>query len=217
MRKAEFVELRGRPGHEGWFKSFDQPVAGGDPPQLRVNLLGAVATVAFDLVNAAGTSLQSAALEADPSGVGLTSVYQGAVSLPAEAFWIRAAGTTTSGSTFSVLSRRFSAVPFGIQMPLATLEVTPGQTITIPLVLTNTGAPRTLRVVLSDSTGLLGALPTIPDQQVSTNATVPFELTVPQAIVPSKSTKITATVSDVLESNTANSNSMDVEVTREIP
>ena len=61
---ADFVELIGREGHEGYLTVNDQPVLRGEPLSMKVELAGPVSTVNFSLIDTQGQKIADATLDA---------------------------------------------------------------------------------------------------------------------------------------------------------
>ena len=213
LRNARFVEVTGRAGHEGWFQTMDQPVTDADLATFRLALFGPVADVNFELVDVANVLVQSITLKPDPDGTGMTSIYQGAFSLPSQAFKILARGTSTSAQPFSVVSQTFTPVTFGVKWPTKELRVLSDSTLNIPILLVNTGAARTFHLDVFDDSYSLATLPIIPDQIVSPgNTTVIVEFQFFPLPGTSTSLTLTLTISEVGNSTETNSSSMSVEI-----
>jgi hypothetical protein len=144
---AAFVQVAGRPAHEGLFKIPGQPVA-GRPAMLRARITREDVTDAtFDLVSLSGASLQ--AVELSPVTAGSTEEeYVGEIAnLPSIPFRVRVSGRDRTGAVYQRVSRpAFHA---------ATVEVVPPQTVTLPrgqrtpvtVTVRSVGAPARLQIV----------------------------------------------------------------------
>ena len=120
---AAFVQVAGRPAHEGLFKIPGQPVA-GRPATLRARVTREDVTDAtFDLVSMSGARLQ--AIELSPVTASSTEEeYVGEIAnLPSIPFRVRVSGRDRTGAVYQRVSRpAFHA---------ATVEVVAPQTVTL--------------------------------------------------------------------------------------
>jgi hypothetical protein len=144
---AEFVQVTGRPAHEGLFRIPGQPVA-GRPATLRARVTREEVTDAtFDLVSMSGVQLQ--AVELSPITASSTEEeYVGEIAnLPVIPFRVRVSGRDRTGEVYQRVSRpAFHA---------ATVEVVPPQMVTLargqrtPVTLSvrSVGAPARLQIV----------------------------------------------------------------------
>jgi hypothetical protein len=144
---AAFVQVAGRPAHEGLFEIPGQPVA-GRPATLRARVTREDVTDAtFDLVSMSGARLQ--AIELSPVTASSTEEeYVGEIAnLPSVPFRVRVSGRDRTSAVYQrVSSRAFHA---------ATVEVVPPQTVTLargqrtPVTVSvrSVGAPAQLQIV----------------------------------------------------------------------
>jgi hypothetical protein len=120
---AAFVEVTGRPAHEGLFKIPGQPVA-GRPAILRARITREDVTDAtFDLVSMSGERLQ--AVELSPVTASSTEEeYVGEIAnLPSTPFRVRVSGLDRTGAVYQRVS--------GPSFHAATVEVVAPQTVTL--------------------------------------------------------------------------------------
>jgi hypothetical protein len=101
LHAVEFVELGGRPGHEGMFPIHGQPIV-GKPTHLQATVVGEARQVTFELITPEGQSLQKISLKSIHSDKD-DQEFAGNVSLPAQPFRIIASGTDPSGQHFQRL------------------------------------------------------------------------------------------------------------------
>lgn len=147
---AEFVELRGRPGHQGLFKIAGQPIA-GSAATLRTELSGDDAKSAeFVLVSERGDVLEKLAMK--PSDNDPLEFF-GDLKLPGVPFRIAVVGTDTAGLRY----QRFYAPLFHAE----TVQVTPkldfdeiavgGDTREAVFAVKNLGPARSFRITVTDA------------------------------------------------------------------
>ena len=149
--KAEFVELRGRPGHEGLFKIPGQPIA-GEPATLQVAMSAtAVETTEFALVSAKGDVLEKLHLkitDRDPDFLELT----GEVKLADEPFRIAVMGRDAKGMPYQRFdSPVFHAESVQVIPKFSFEEISPGQEKTGEFAVRNFGGARAFKVTVTDA------------------------------------------------------------------
>ena len=147
LDEAAFVQVAGRPAHEGLFKISGQPVA-GRPAALRARVTREEVTDAtFDLVSMSGERLQ--AVQLSPVTASSTEEeYVGEIAnLPSVPFRVRVSGRDRTSAVYQRVSRAaFHA---------ATVEVVAPQTVTLPrgqqtpvtVSVRNVGAPARVQMV----------------------------------------------------------------------
>jgi hypothetical protein len=96
---ADFVEQRGRPGHEGLFPIEKTPAAGADV-LCRLRLSGPVRDVRLAAFRPDGTLIRATALK------GSDEEHAGPCSVPAEPFRLGAVGTDENGQPFRRVERQ---------------------------------------------------------------------------------------------------------------
>lgn len=164
----EFVELAGRPGHEGLFSIQGFPVV-AQPAIVAAELSGGPARVSFDLRSKAGDVLEVLSLAPDAGGS--PGEFFGDVSLPAAGFLAYATGTDLGGFPFQrVLSNQIEPQTIKITAP-APQDLNPGQTTTYSFQIQNFGASETFRLTANDDWGFLGRV-SLKDFTLGTNMTV---------------------------------------------
>lgn len=131
---ARFVELGGRPGHEGLFPIDGNPAA-GEPGQLEVSLMEPLQDVSIALRRPNGEALTQAAIT-QHQGDG----YLASVAIPDETFRVYVRGTDAAGNTIqraesnTVSPQRFFVEPLG-----GSLAVWPGDPVSVRFRLENRG------------------------------------------------------------------------------
>ena len=144
---AAFVQVAGRPAHEGLFKIPGQPIA-GRPATLRARVTREdVSDATFDLVSMSGQRLQ--AIELSPVTASSTEEeYVGEIAnLPSIPFRVRVSGRDRTGAVYQRVS--------GPAFHAATVEVVAPQTVTLPrgqrtpvtVSVRSVGAPARLQIV----------------------------------------------------------------------
>ncbi|MEQ1581935.1 MAG: hypothetical protein ABL964_15195, partial [Steroidobacteraceae bacterium] len=211
LLSAEFVELAGRAGHEGWVALSEQPLSGGSTPILRLALSGSVATSTFELLNGSGAVLR--ALTLDRVAASTSALFQGAVTLPGQPFSVRATGTSSTGQAFSVTTRQYTPVPFSARFESIFLATAPGAVFDLPLTLLNSGGARTLHIVVTDSAGIILSQPLTLDRIVdSTPVIATVRLSIPTPSLLPARTELRAVVSDLTSGALTNVSRMAVEI-----
>jgi hypothetical protein len=144
---AAFVQVAGRPAHEGLFKIPGQPVA-GRPATLRARVTREDITDAtFDLVSMSGSRLQAIALS--PVTTSSTEEeYVGEIaSLPSTPFRVRVSGRDRTGAVYQRVSRRtFHAATVEVVAP-QTITLARGQQTPVTVGVRSVGAPARLQIV----------------------------------------------------------------------
>lgn len=149
--KAEFVEVGGRPGHEGLFRIQGQPLA-GKPATLQVSLSASDAqTTDFAFVNERGDPLQS--LKFHPSNDDREKLeFTGDVNLPTVPFRIEAKGRDINGKPYQRLSGPlFHAETVQLVPKLDFDEMTPGASREAIVEIRNKGDARSFKVLATDT------------------------------------------------------------------
>jgi hypothetical protein len=147
LDEAAFVQVAGRPAHEGLFKIAGQPVA-GRPATLRARVTREEVTDAtFDLVSMSGARLQ--ALELSPVTASSTEEeYVGDIAnLPSVPFRVRVSGRDRTGAVYQRVSRAaFHAATVEVVVP-QTVAIPRGQRTPVTVSVRSVGAPARLQIV----------------------------------------------------------------------
>lgn len=159
----DFVELQGRPLHEGFFR-----IAGFPQLNQTASVLGQVSTDAntahFELRNADGTSLQSLSLdeldwatEDDPDGAPVRQ-FMGDITTPATPFRAYVTGLDRNGVPYQRV-RSGITIPQSLKItPPQAVDLTPGQSTSYIFKVTNLGAAGTFNVSAADDNNFLGTI-----------------------------------------------------------
>ena len=144
---AAFVQVAGRPAHEGLFRIPGQPVAGRQAT-LRARITREdVADATFDLVSMSGARLQ--AIELSPVTASSTEEeYVGEIAnLPSLPFRVRVSGRDRTGAVYQRVSRpAFHAATVEV-VPPQMVTLSRGQQTAVTLRVRNVGAPTRLQIV----------------------------------------------------------------------
>ena len=144
---AAFVQVAGRPAHEGLFKIPGQPVA-GRPATLRARITREDVTDAtFDLVSMSGGRLQ--AIELSPVTASSTEEeYVGEIAnLPRIPFRVRVSGRDRTGAVYQRVSRpTFHAATVEVVAPQM-VTLARGQRTPVTVSVRSVGAPARLQIV----------------------------------------------------------------------
>lgn len=204
LETFRFVELGGRPGHEGLFPIDGLPVEGQTSTATAV-LSGDFLGVDFMFRAKDGGLIQSFFM--DPNPVGESHELIGEVGLPEDAFLVYVVGVDTNGIPFQrVLPAAVKPQPVRITAPLP--QVLPvGQTTTYTFEVTHFGTEDTFRFSGSDDQRFLTSIsPTTFTLGMGESQLVTVELTVPVSTL--EGTPDTLTVN--VESLTGDANNFAV-------
>jgi len=144
---AAFVQVAGRPAHEGLFEIPGQPIA-GRPATLRARVTREDVTDAtFDLVSMSGARVQ--AIELSPvTASSSEEEYVGAIAnLPSSPFRVRVSGRDRTGAVYQRVSRAaFHAATVEVVAP-RTVTLARGQRTPVTVSVRNVGAAAQLQIV----------------------------------------------------------------------
>jgi len=148
-----FVELKGRPGHEGMFPIDGQPLSTSEQ-YILLKMSGEVDNLEMYLVGLDGKVLKTVDLHLD-SKIGTLSEYYGKVYLPNEKFKILVKGTDSAGNTFERLYNQVYVGQTVSVKPLRTRPVyfQPGKKSTITFSVKNTSAKDTFILEATQESG----------------------------------------------------------------
>jgi hypothetical protein len=149
LYSVDFVELRGRPMHEGLFKVSSEPVDRGAPQTILVRLIGRAGTPTFQFVTEAGEPIATLPLTRAVGSTDELPQFSEMVSVPTTPFQLRASGIDAEGRSYQVQSRTFEPRRFEARPPAGLLSLVVGAEFTFPIAVANYGAagPFELRVV----------------------------------------------------------------------
>jgi hypothetical protein len=145
---AEFVELRGRPGHQGLFRISGQPIA-GEPATLRVDLSADEAkSSAFALVSERGDVIERVQMKADDND---REEFFGDLSLPTVPFRVQVTGRDSKGTEYQRLfSPLFHTETVQLTPRLDFDEIAAGETRDALFSVMNHGPARAFKITVTD-------------------------------------------------------------------
>jgi von Willebrand factor A domain-containing protein 7 len=149
--KAEFVQLGGRPGHEGLFRIQGQPIA-DQPATLQASLSASDArTTEFGFVSERGDILQKVKLKVtNPDREFLE--FTGEVKLPAVPFRIAVSGLDSKGTRYQRFNSPLSrAQTVQVTPRLNFDEIAPGTSKEAVFEVENLGPARDFKVIVTDT------------------------------------------------------------------
>jgi von Willebrand factor A domain-containing protein 7 len=187
-----FVEIAGRPGHQGYFDLEGFPVV-GQQTVAAAELSAGVTTAAFDLRDKTGAPLGSLNLTLEAGGSG--AEFFGEVQLPNRPFLVYATGAFSNGEAFQrVISKTVQPQTVRVFAPVAR-SLTPGQTTLYNFEVTNYGPANTFRFTALDDLGFVtGVTPAIFSLATGESAQVTVELAVPSGTPEGGTDVLTASV-----------------------
>jgi hypothetical protein len=189
----DFVELTGRPDHQGLFRIAGQPIAGTDPKGL-ASLFGPYSTAEFRLLDRTGAVLGSLDLrKGDPDAA--AEDYTGTFALPTEPFRIGVSGLDEAGLPYERLfPPLFRAQTVEVESTSDILSLPPGMTTTLSFQVRNAGPAATFRVNAVDDRGFVGNIrPSVVTLGTGESATFQADARVPTGTAEGTQVSITAT------------------------
>jgi hypothetical protein len=144
---AAFVQVAGRPAHEGLFTIPGQPVA-GRPATLRARVTREdVADATFDLVSLSGAGLQSIELSPVTASPAEEEYVGEIANLPSIPFRVRVSGRDRTGALYQRVSRpAFHAATVEVVAP-PTVTLARGQRTPVTVSVRSVGPPARLQIV----------------------------------------------------------------------
>lgn len=155
LDRFNFVEVSGRPGHQGYFSLPGFPVI-GQTTTGAAEMSGDFATAVFDLRDKTGAPLATLSLAPEASGAG--DEFFGDVQLPTQPFLVYVTGTRTNGERYQrVLAKTTQPQTVRVSAP-ASQDLAPGQSTFYTFEVTNFGAANTFHLTASDDRGFVAAV-----------------------------------------------------------
>ncbi|HSS52910.1 MAG TPA: hypothetical protein VLX28_28535, partial [Thermoanaerobaculia bacterium] len=155
LDRFDFVEIAGRPGHQGYFDLPGFPAI-GQTTTGAAELSGDFATAVFDLRDKTGASLRTLGLAPEAGGSG--AEFFGDVQLPSQPFLVYVTGTRTNGEHYQrVLAKTVQPQTVRVSAP-ASQDLTPGIATVYTFDVTNLGAANTFHLTASDDHAFLGSV-----------------------------------------------------------
>jgi von Willebrand factor A domain-containing protein 7 len=174
-----FVELRGRPEHEGYFPISGMPLMGENAVGRATGNAGFSEFVAVGLD---GTPITTLPLISDASEGTLDDEYVGAFVTPTQPFRIYARGLDSNGNAIQrVYPEAFSAQDIKVVVTEAR-EIAPGEAKDVVFEVSNLGAERTVHFTSTDSLGSANSLPSPQSSALGPGQTL--SVRVPMSVPP---------------------------------
>jgi hypothetical protein len=209
---VEFVQLGGRPGHEGYFRIPGQPLA-NRPQTLQATVSGALQSAEFRLVSVDGEEIQPVGMKeegSDPED----HEYFGTLTLPQQPFRVAVSGRDGNGLSFQRM--------YLTQFRGTTIEIAPsnnfedlraGATTTLTFGVRNYGEAGSFRFLAADSRGAI--IPTQPAEVAlasGASAQVRLDVTVPPGTAPGTGITVTITATSTTNPEINNGTSVQLDV-----
>ena len=152
LSRFDFVELKGRPGHEALFPLDGTPLSGRATTAM-ASLAGPYASAAFELRDPAGTLIASIPMLQNNPNTGADN-FVGSLTPPVGPFLAYVTGTTTSGRPFErLLPGEIVAATLEVRAPDAVDLIPVGTVTSLVFKVTNFGPSATFTFVASDDKG----------------------------------------------------------------
>jgi len=191
LSSFRFVELGGRPGHQGFFPIDGLPLAGQEGT-VKAVMSGDFNTAQFELRSETGTVLQTLALSPVPE---TTNEFSGQVTPPASSFRVYVTGRDITGANYQrLLSGSIRPQTVDIDAPVSQ-DLGPGQSFTYTFTITNLGASDTFSFTGSDDENYLTAIsPSTFSLNTNESRDVTVQLQTPPNATPGTSDTLTVNV-----------------------
>jgi hypothetical protein len=191
---VEFVKQGGRPGHEGLFRIFGQPLM-DSPATLRATLTGPIQTATFRLVALSGETITPVTMTA-VSANDDEHEYVGTFELPQRPFRMAVSGADMSSHVYQ---RVFHTLFHGETVEISLVDGTPenltqGATTAVTFTVRNIGRPATFRIVAVDSRQFVKRVdPTEMTLQTGESGLLMVDLSVPPEALAATGSTLTIT------------------------
>ncbi|HKY01744.1 MAG TPA: hypothetical protein VJM53_04255 [Burkholderiales bacterium] len=153
--KFDFVNLQGRPGHEGLFPIAGAPVA-GKTQKVRALVFGAYASINFSFRSPVGALISNMSLVGNDPDAATDEDLVGTVTPPSEPFLVYVTGNTPAGNPFQrVVPGQVTASTVQVSVPTNALITPAGRATPLPFTVTNYGPAMTFSVKTVDSKNFL--------------------------------------------------------------
>ncbi len=196
LNSFQFVQLTGRPAHEGLFPIAGQPLVNTEQTAL-ANLFGLVNTAQFKLISDSGSTIQSINLAQHHPNASADE-YVGSFILPAQPFRVAVAGLDANGFAYQRLFPtlfRAQSIDVTISNGSNIPPLPAGATTRLNFLVHNLGAADTFHVIAADNRGFVSHVePTVLTLASSASATVGIDISVPAGTPDGTDVSLTATV-----------------------
>ena len=204
--KAQFVELGGRPGHEGLFRIQGQPIT-GRPATLQVSMSATQArTTEFALVSSKGDVLQKLHLKVTDNDREFLELT-GDVALPSVPFRIAVTGRDAKEKPYQRFdSPLFHSETVQVVPRLRFDEIAAGSTQTADFEIKNFGPARTFKVTVTDAHKFVtNTQPQELSLGANATSTLKLQLSIPAATQPGVGDDLVVVVASTSGPPTTNS------------
>ena len=199
LSNFNFVEVRGRPLHQGEFPIHGQPMANAKS-MVSADVSGLFATVEFELRSENGDFLKTLEMPSTAE-----NMYSGELNLPTENFRIYLKGTDTNGLEFlRALPALWLGKSVKVQPVASDRELIMGQPYQVSFRVTNVGSSDIFTLLVTNNRGLpISVTPNSVTLNTDESAVVNMTLEVPNDTVTDNSVNITLLAESVttLENN----------------
>ncbi len=205
----DFVELKGRSGHESFLPIEGLPIQGTDL-NVEARLHGPVDTAAFRLVTPTGVEIQSIVLSRPQGSDPLSGLYSGSVQFPNQPFQVAASGLNFDGTSYDVtFPTVFETKTVGFHNIIAPLFLEEG-TSTLFADLTNHGNQGTFTVMATDNQGFISSVqPSSLTLDTGQTGQIQVELLVPLGTPEDTIVDVTLTATDTTDPEISNTADID--------
>lgn len=209
---VEFVQLGGRPGHEGYFKIPGQPLT-GRPQTLQATVSGALQSAKFKLASADAEAIQPVNMKEESSDPE-DHEYLGTVTLPKQPFRVAVSGLDGNGLPFQrMYLTQFRGTTIDIAPSNDFEDLRAGSTTTLTFGVRNYGEAGSFRFLAVDSRGSI--IPTQPAEVAlasGASAQVRLDVTVPPGTTPGTGLTVTITATSTTDPEINNGTSVELAV-----
>lgn len=205
LNSFQFVELTGRPGHEGLFPIAGQPAINTDQTGL-ASLFGPFNTANFKLASEAGDTIQTVSLaRGNPDAA--AEEFVGVFRPPAQAFRVVVSGTDSNGVAYQRLfPTLFRSQSVEVKVGNTVGNLPAGATTTLGYTVHNLGASATFQILAADSRSFISNVqPTSLTLASGASQTVSVAVSVPAGTPDGTDVSITVTATSASDSNITNS------------
>jgi len=187
-----FVETRGRPGHQGFFRIQGYPLL-HLPTPVSAELSGGIGSARIELRSETGSLLRTLPLAPEAQGHPLELF--GTIELPTGPFVVYVTGMLANGEPYQrALSKRIQPQTVRVFSP-ARQQLTPGKQTTYLFHIRNFGVPHTFRVTAADDRRFVSSFfPTALFLGTGETGTVRVTLSVPEGVAVDTTHTLTVSV-----------------------
>lgn len=201
LDEFSFVELGGRPGHQGYYAISGLPLI-GTVSKAVARVSGTPEALSFEFRDLNGNTIAPFSLsDADVEA----NRVAGDVTIPSSSFRVYAFGTNTGGSSFQRLIATVIFPQSVVVNPPATVDLGQGQTTTYIFQVRNDGAPGTFNFAATDTAKFVaGVVPTSAALSTGQSVLVKVTLNVGTAVPVGTRDTLTMTATSAVDANVRN-------------